>query len=234
MLRVVRCTLHRHCRCHYQKCRCRIHLLRYLQCNHHPILYHLAAYILQEVLKIVVVEMLVFLVVVVVVVFLCYIQDSSSSVPLVLQVLQAHLETVSHWNTKAYIHRPYFWSTPSYKGQFLWASGPCNACIGNVDVFFYICVVFCTFRMNDCVFFTFKSLQFRHIPQCFFHLRYNRFQKNWLTEKVINSSLIYIFSFLTICSCWYIWFLHQFFQQFHLNQTKRKVSFNNNIKVKHR
>ena len=48
-------------------------------------LYHFAAYILQEVLKIVVGEMFVFLVVVVVVVFLRYIQDSSSSVPFVFR-----------------------------------------------------------------------------------------------------------------------------------------------------
>ena len=34
MLRVVKCTLHRHCHhchCHYQKCRCQIHLLRCLR-----------------------------------------------------------------------------------------------------------------------------------------------------------------------------------------------------------
>ena len=47
MLRVVRCTLFRHCyhcHSHYQKCWCRIHLLRCLRRNHHPILYHLAMY----------------------------------------------------------------------------------------------------------------------------------------------------------------------------------------------
>ena len=73
--------------CHYQKCRCRIHLLRCLQSNCHPILYHLATCILQQVLKIVVGSMLVVVVMVmVVVVFLCYIQDSGSSVLFVLQV----------------------------------------------------------------------------------------------------------------------------------------------------
>ena len=75
MLRVVSCTLHRHCHhchCHYHKCRCRIHLLCCLQSNHHPILYHLATCILQQVLEIAVGAMLmavVKLLLVVVVVF---------------------------------------------------------------------------------------------------------------------------------------------------------------------
>ena len=72
MFRVVRCTLHRHCHhchCHYQKCWCRIHLLCFLQSNGHPILYHLATCISQQVLKIVIGTMLVVVVVMVVVVF---------------------------------------------------------------------------------------------------------------------------------------------------------------------
>ena len=56
MLRIVRCTIHRHCHhcdCHYQKCQCRIHLHCCLQSNHHPVQYHLETHILQQVLKIV-------------------------------------------------------------------------------------------------------------------------------------------------------------------------------------
>ena len=56
MLMVVRCTLHchcHHCHCQYQKCLCRIHLLRCLRSNRHPILFHLATCIVQQVLKIV-------------------------------------------------------------------------------------------------------------------------------------------------------------------------------------
>ena len=60
ILRVVRCTSHRHCHhchCHHQTCRCRIHLLCCLRSNYDPILNHLAMCILQQVLKIVVVTM---------------------------------------------------------------------------------------------------------------------------------------------------------------------------------
>ena len=71
MLRVVKCTLHRHSRnfhCHYQKYRCRIHLLSYLRSNRHPILYHLATCILKKFLKIVLGTMLMVVVMVVIVV----------------------------------------------------------------------------------------------------------------------------------------------------------------------
>ena len=57
MFGLVKCTPHRHCHhchCHYQKCQCRIHLVCYLRSIRHPILYHLATCILQQVLKIVV------------------------------------------------------------------------------------------------------------------------------------------------------------------------------------
>ena len=51
MVRVVRCTLYRHCHhchSHYQKCWCRIHLLRCLRSNRLLILHHLATCILQQ------------------------------------------------------------------------------------------------------------------------------------------------------------------------------------------
>ena len=120
MLRVVRCILHRHCphcHCHYQKYRCRIHLIRCLRINHHAILFHLATCFFQQELKIVAGAMLV-VVVVMLVVFLRYIPDSASLVPFILQVSLAHLETVVHSTTKAQVHRPYLWSTLRYRGQF--------------------------------------------------------------------------------------------------------------------
>ena len=77
MLRLVRCILHGHCHhyhCSYQKCQCRIHVLRCLRSNRYSILYHLATNILEKVLEIFVGAMLVMMVlVVVVVVFVCYI-----------------------------------------------------------------------------------------------------------------------------------------------------------------
>ena len=53
------------CEC---RCRCRIHLLQSLRSNLHPILYHLATCILQQVLKIFVGAVIVVLVLVLVVV----------------------------------------------------------------------------------------------------------------------------------------------------------------------
>ena len=86
---MVRCTVHRHCHhCHYhyEKCRCRIHLLCCLRSNRHPILYHLATCILQQVLRTVVSVMFVIVMIVMVMVLLRYMRDSASSVLFVLQV----------------------------------------------------------------------------------------------------------------------------------------------------
>ena len=72
MLRVLRCTFHRHCHhCHFycQKCWCRIHLFHCLQSSRHPILCHLAKCIFAQVLKIFVGVMLVVVVLVVVVTY---------------------------------------------------------------------------------------------------------------------------------------------------------------------